>query len=220
MNKTFVIAGILAATVAAGGTAYAADIANTNQQGREGRGPGIGRGMERGGIEAQLLGITQEEFRTRIENGENPKDMLEAAGITREDIESAREESMRERLTQAVADGKLTQEEADAKIADMQAHQERHDAVRVALENNDYAAFQSAVAGTPLADEVTAENFSKFVEAHKLMESGDHEGAKTIMDELGIKGPKGDHGPEHGPGKGGPRGEHSNGPVPTNQTAQ
>ena len=69
------------------------------------------------------------------------------------------------------------------------------EATRVAIENNDYQAWATAVSGTPMAEKVDATTFSKLVEAHNLRESGDHEGARAIMEELGLKGP---HGPHHG----------------------
>ena len=156
-----------------------------------------------GEIAAQLLGITTDEFQTRVTNGENPRDMLEAAGITKDDMRAAHEQHMQERLAQAVADGRLTQAEADAKIAEREAHQATRDAAHTAIENNDYSAWAAAVAGTPRADSIDASNFSKLVEAHALREAGDHDGARAIMEELGIKPPHG-----HG-GHKGPRGGHT-----------
>lgn len=182
MNKAYIIAGILAVSAAVGGTAYAAEV----ELGRQG---GIGGRGERGALEAQLLGITVDEFRQRVQNGESPRDMLEASGVTRDDMEAAREVRMRENLAKKVADGTITQAEADARSTTMHAHRQKHEAVRVALENGDYTAFTSAVQGTPLATEVTAENFARFKEAHTLMEAGDHDAARAIMDELGIKRP-------------------------------
>ena len=55
-----------------------------------------------------------------------------------------------------------------------QVHKEER---KTALENNDYEAFKTAAEGTPLADQITEENFSKFVEMHNLIEAGDKEGA-------------------------------------------
>ena len=69
------------------------------------------------------------------------------------------------------------------------------------MSDGDYDAFVEAVAGTPLADQITSEaDFEKFVEAHELRQSGDYEGAREIMDELGIEHGKG------GPGMGGRHG--------------
>ncbi len=62
--------------------------------------------------------------------------------------------------------------------------------IRDAIENNDYDAFVEATIDKPISEQVTPENFAKFVEAHELMQSGDMEGAKEIFEELGIKGPR------------------------------
>ena len=159
-------------------------------------GEGFGFKFHRGGhaeVTSSLLGITVDEFDERIANGENPRDMLEAAGITKEDIKSAREARMQEHLAQAVADGKLTQEEADAIIAKKAVHKAKHEAIRTAVENNDYDAFVAATEGTPMAD-IDADTFAKMVEAHNLREAGDHEGARALMEELGIKHMKGHKG--------------------------
>lgn len=81
-----------------------------------------------------------------------------------------------------------------------------HEAIKSAVEANDYAAFQAAVADSPLAESVdTAEKFARFVDAHKLMESGDREGAQAIFEALGIeRGPMGDKGKHGGLHDGGP----------------
>ncbi len=78
------------------------------------------------------------------------------------------------------------------------------EAVHTALENNDYNAFRTAIADTPLAEAIDTEaDFETFKAAHELKESGDHEAAQELMAELGIKKPEGrgrghgDHG-HHG----------------------
>lgn len=68
--------------------------------------------------------------------------------------------------------------------------------VDAAIKNRDYNAWKAAVGDAPIANQVTADNFSKFAEAHELREAGKNEEAKAIMDELGIKPP---HGHGHGP---------------------
>ncbi|OGD67683.1 hypothetical protein A2442_03875 [Candidatus Campbellbacteria bacterium RIFOXYC2_FULL_35_25] len=55
-----------------------------------------------------------------------------------------------------------------------------------AVENNDYNAFLTAVVGSPMEDVITPEIFAKMVEAHSLREAGDIEGAREIMQGLGI----------------------------------
>ena len=66
--------------------------------------------------------------------------------------------------------------------------------VKEAIESGDYNTFKEAASGTPLAEKITEENFSKLSEAHKLREEGKHEEAKAIMEELGLKGPKDEQG--------------------------
>ena len=56
-----------------------------------------------------------------------------------------------------------------------------------AIEAGDYNAWKEAVGeNNPFADKITAENFSKFVEAHNLRMQAD-----SIMAELGIDMPQG-----------------------------
>ncbi|GEM_PF-1587340 len=84
-------------------------------------------------------------------------------------------------------------------------NKENFEAVKTAIENNDYEAWKSAISEAPFADKISevinAENFDKFVEMHNLRQDGDIEGAQEIRDELGLPAR---------PGKGGagPRGEH------------
>jgi hypothetical protein len=71
-------------------------------------------------------------------------------------------------------------------------HTEHMKAVDAALDDGDYAAFKEAVAGTPMADEVTEATFAKLVEIRKLQQSGDRAGAQALWKELadsGFKGP-------------------------------
>jgi hypothetical protein len=79
------------------------------------------------------------------------------------------------------------------------AREAERKAMDTALANNDYAAFQTAIAGkTKPADapEMTEAVFAKMVEAYKLRQAGDMTGAQKIMTELGFKAPmgKGMHG--------------------------
>ena len=39
-----------------------------------------------------------------------------------------------------------------------------------------------------MLEKITADNFNKFVEMRKLIESGDRDGARAIADELGLEG--------------------------------
>lgn len=76
------------------------------------------------------------------------------------------------------------------------------DAIRQAIEDNDYAAFVDATEDAPFKDQITQDVFDKIVEAHDLHESGDDEGARAIIESLGFdfhphgpRGPKGLKGP-------------------------
>ncbi|MFN3188418.1 MAG: hypothetical protein ACK42D_02650 [Candidatus Paceibacteria bacterium] len=73
-----------------------------------------------------------------------------------------------------------------------ESHKQNHEAVNEAVTNNDYNAFMLAVEGTLIAEKITSEaDFTKYVEAQALIKSGDKDGAKTILQDLGITGPKG-----------------------------
>ena len=69
-----------------------------------------------------------------------------------------------------------------------EARQAQRELVRTAVSEGDFDAF---VANAPdkLLEKIDADNFAQFVEAHQLRESGDKEGAKEIMEALGIKRP-------------------------------
>ncbi len=70
---------------------------------------------------------------------------------------------------------------------------EKRLAIETAITASDYAKFATLIAGTPFEGKITESNFPKLVQAQALMKSGDHDGAHTIMKELGINGP-GQHG--------------------------
>ena len=66
------------------------------------------------------------------------------------------------------------------------------EAIKVAIKAEDYEAYQNAVADTPHADIINSEDdFNLLVEAHKLREAGNYEGAWEIMSELGFEKRKG-----------------------------
>jgi len=74
---------------------------------------------------------------------------------------------------------------------------EAKQAVHAAVAANDYEAFVVAVADSPLADIITDQSdFDQFVEAHDLRESGDRDGAKELLTELGVDTKN--HGHKHG----------------------
>lgn len=57
---------------------------------------------------------------------------------------------------------------------------------RTAIENNDYNAFVVAAENAPFAENVDEEFFAEMVAAYNLRQSGDIEGARAIMRNLGI----------------------------------
>lgn len=62
-----------------------------------------------------------------------------------------------------------------------------------ALKNADFASWKSAVENcgrTEILDIINESNFARYAEAFKLRESGDMDGSRAIMEELGIKAPQ------------------------------
>lgn len=65
--------------------------------------------------------------------------------------------------------------------------EERHAAMEKAFETNDYNAWKTLMQGKGRVTQVvTAENFAKFAEAHRLAEAGNTTGAQAIRQELGL----------------------------------
>ncbi|MFN0094366.1 MAG: hypothetical protein ACKVVT_06270 [Dehalococcoidia bacterium] len=88
--------------------------------GHEGRGgPG---GMKAGADVATFLGITQDQFRTELQGGKTLAQVAEAHGKSRDALKAFLSDAMKTKLAQAVTDGKLTQPEADAKLAEFSAN--------------------------------------------------------------------------------------------------
>jgi len=61
--------------------------------------------------------------------------------------------------------------------------------VKTALDNNDYQAWLEAVSGTPMAEEVTEDEFPRLIEAHNLAQEGKAllEQSREIREEIGLK---------------------------------
>lgn len=113
-----------------------AALAAAHQDGRMGRngvghgdGHGGGRsgdghgGMGRGGAKldtvATALGITAEEVRAGIESGKTIAELASDNGTTAQAVIDALVADATTHINQAVTDGKLTQEEADTKLAEL-----------------------------------------------------------------------------------------------------
>jgi hypothetical protein len=89
---------------------------------------GLGRGSHgRGGgpvdlaAAAEALGLTEAELRTQTQAGQTLADVAEAEGVAEADLVEALVAAGRTRLADAVTDGRLTQAEADARAADLEA---------------------------------------------------------------------------------------------------
>ena len=82
-------------------------------------GPGGPRG---GHLEtvAEALGMTVDELHEALADGQTVAELAEAQGVALEDIAAALVAVHAERIQQAVDDGRLTQEEADEKLAEME----------------------------------------------------------------------------------------------------
>lgn len=83
-------------------------------------GPGMGHGGGPGGSEAAAtaLGISVDELRAAIEQGQTIAEVAAASGIDVQTVIDAMVAERAARLDESVAAGELTQEEADQKLAD------------------------------------------------------------------------------------------------------
>jgi len=120
----------IAAALAAGDiTQEQADQRAQNRQNRN----EMGRGGMRNGDKTQfgpmrdymqtamanVLGITTEELKSRFDAGEKMLDIIQKQGLTVEEFHTKMVEAGTKAINQAVADGKLTQEQADRIIENM-----------------------------------------------------------------------------------------------------
>lgn len=72
------------------------------------------------GTVAQAVGMTQDELWTEFRNGKTLVQIAEAKGITREQLSQTLLGAMRTNMQQAVAQGWMTQAQADAMLQNMQ----------------------------------------------------------------------------------------------------
>jgi len=128
MNKKYliVIGGLLAALLVVGvvgATSAYAQGSNPPAFGAfgDGRGPGGGRGFGLGDPEleaaANVLGMTVDEVKSALQDGQTLQDIATEAGVDIDEVHAAiqavHETEMRERIAQAVEDGTMTQDKAD-----------------------------------------------------------------------------------------------------------
>ncbi len=85
--------------------------------GRPGRGHG-GFGIERGEI-AELFGLEPDALRDLLQDGQSLADVATAQGVDVQTVIDTLVNAAKEHLDQAVTNGRLTQEEADAKLVEI-----------------------------------------------------------------------------------------------------
>ncbi len=83
------------------------------------RGEGAGRPGPVQDALADALGVTREEMRARLAEGETLREIADAEGVDPQVLVDAIVAEAEERLAGAVEDGRLTQEEADEKLAEI-----------------------------------------------------------------------------------------------------
>jgi hypothetical protein len=66
---------------------------------------------------ADLIGLTPEEMRTAIRDGSSLADLAADAGVTSDQLLDAMLSGVQEHLAERVAEGDLTQEQADERLA-------------------------------------------------------------------------------------------------------
>ena len=115
-----------------------------------------------------------------------------------EEAHDLRHEGEHEEAKEVIEDAGLDREDMkEIRAAVREYRSERREAIKEAIEDEDYEAFLEATEGSHLAEVIDTESeFERFIEAHELRQDGDHEAAKAILDELGIERPhkgKGHH---------------------------
>jgi hypothetical protein len=86
-------------------------------EGGPGRGFGRGPGLD---AAAEVIGIEASALRDALVSGQTIAEVAEANGVAVADVVAAMVADAQEHLAEAVADGRLTQEEADERAADIE----------------------------------------------------------------------------------------------------
>ena len=97
-----------------------ADTADHGGDHGERRGPGK-RGGERMATVVEVIGVDAAELRAAFAAGQSVADVAEANGVALDDVVAAVVADMEAHIAEHVAEGELTQDEADAKLADATA---------------------------------------------------------------------------------------------------
>ncbi|MGY1728628.1 hypothetical protein ACI79J_16800 [Geodermatophilus sp. SYSU D01062] len=89
--------------------------------GDHGHGGGPGRGLDLS-VAAGTLGLSEDDLRTALEaDGASLASVAEEQGVAVDDLVAALVQAGQDRLDDAVADGRLTQEEADERAAGLES---------------------------------------------------------------------------------------------------
>lgn len=133
MNKKMTIASAAVLTLAAATFAVPSVFAQTTSAVKGVMERGVG--MHRGSFDntkfleehASILGITVDDLKVRMESGKSIKDIATDLGISEETLQAKMEEiraahqaEMKAKIQQEVTDGKITQAQADERIANME----------------------------------------------------------------------------------------------------
>lgn len=121
MKKYALLAAVIFIASSAGiTTAYFGNMEKTDKPHFENREEMIEKKVE-------MLGLNLEEVQVQLEEGKAIKEIVLDAGITKEDIFENKKAFMVEHINQMVADGKITQEQADEKIEWMEERNEQYE---------------------------------------------------------------------------------------------
>lgn len=101
------------------GTLGSADVGPGGPGGHRGHGPG--RGGPDLAAAATALGMTQADLRTALTSGKSLAQVAEDKGVPVDKVVAALVAAAKQRIAQAVTDGRLTQERADQRVADLTA---------------------------------------------------------------------------------------------------
>lgn len=125
----YLVLGGVIASVLTSGLVYAQGVSTTNiddasvapcHQERGGDGIfGKTNKEERLKDQAEILGMTTEELQTALDAGQKFHEIAESKGITQEQMHEKMQSKMKERLSELVAAGTITQEQMDKHLEHM-----------------------------------------------------------------------------------------------------
>lgn len=123
---------VVASPVAAQGANGIASVVQIGAgfQHRGGPGFGFGRGIANLSTIATALNMTEAELRTELQAGKSVADVASAKGVALDTVVNAVADAYKQTLDQAVADGRITQAQADTLLANLRATLPGHLQVR------------------------------------------------------------------------------------------